>query len=132
MKPPDESGNPKNVIRSCIVVCIILLISGITLIYTTYSSLRRPLDFGGALTDRITATDDQAKQQQFNILLLRAVDNRIAAVKALQRRVIFFTGGVVAFGTLTAWFLVRVHRSLRRDVTYEIGYAEESPNERSA
>lgn len=132
MKSPDQSGSPPNVIRQAIIGCILWIISGLTLIYTTYSSVRRPHDFGGTLTERITATDDQAKQQQFNVLLLRAVDNRVAAVKALQRRVIIFAAGTVAFGALTACFLVRVYRSLRREVTYEIVYADDSPDDRMA
>jgi len=132
MKTSDDSRSPPNVIRSAIIGCIVWIISGLTLIYTTYSSVRRPLDLGGTLTERITATEDQAKQQQFNVLLVRAVDNRIAAVKAFQRRVIFFASGVVAIGVLTTWFLVRVHRSLRREVTYEIAYADESPNDHNA
>lgn len=119
MNPSDDSGSPPNVIRWAIIGCIVWVISGLTLILTTCSLVRRPHDLG-ALTERITATEDQAKQQQFNALLVRAVDNRIAAVKALQRRVIFFASGTVAFGVLTAWFLVRVQRSLRREVTYGI------------
>jgi hypothetical protein len=120
MNSPDKSGSPPNIIRWAIIGCIAWIISGLTLIVTTYSSLRRPLDLGGTLTERITSTEDQAKQQQFNVLLLRVIDNRIAAVKALQRRVIFFATGTVAVGVLTAWFLFRVYRSLRRDVTYEM------------
>lgn len=49
MKPSDESGNPPNVIRWAIIGCIVWILSGVTLIYTTYSSIRRPLDVGGTL-----------------------------------------------------------------------------------
>ena len=132
MKTTEESGSPSNVIRWAIIGCIAWIISGLALIFTTYSSLRRPVDFGGALTEHITATEDQAKQQQFNTLLLSAVDNRIAAVKALQRRVVVFAIGTVASGVLTAWFLVRVYRRLRPGVTFEIAYADDSPDQRDA
>lgn len=130
MKSSDQFDIPPHVIRSAIICCIVWIISGLTLIYTTYSAVRRPHDFGGTLTERITATEDQARQQQFNVILLRAVDNRIAAVKENQRRVILFASGV-GLGALTAWFLVRVYRSLRREVAYVIGYDDDPPDERS-
>lgn len=116
----DDSDTPPKVIRWCIIITAVWLINGASLIYWSYSSLRRPLDLGGTLTEQITATDDQAKQRQFNLLLLRAVDNRIAAVKSLQRRVIFLAGGVIATGAITIWVLLRLQRSLHRYVTYEV------------
>ena len=131
MKSSDQSNSLPRVIRSAIICCIVWILCGLTLIYTTASAVRRPHDFAGTLTERITSTEDQARQQQFNVLLLRAVDNRIAAVKDLQRRVIFFASGVVALGVLTAWFLVRVYRSLRREIAYVIAYADDSPDEPS-
>lgn len=120
MKSSDTPGTPPDVIRWCIIITAIWMLNGATLIYWTYSSLRRPLGVGGTLIEGITATDDQAKQQEFNLRLVRAVDNRIAAVKSLQRRVIFFAGGAIATGAFTIWVLVRLQLSLRHYVTYEL------------
>ena len=125
MKASDAPGTPPDVIRWCIIIAAVWMLNGATLIYWTYSSLRRPLAVGGTLIERITATDDQAKQQEFNLRLVRAVDNRVAAVKSLQRRVIIFAGGVLATGAFTIWVLVRLQRSLRHYVTYEVRSIDE-------
>lgn len=120
MNSSRETASPRNVIRWCIIVTAIWMLNGATLILSTYSSLRKPLDVGGRLTERITATTDPAAQQELNLLMVKVVDNRIAAIKSLQRRVIIFASGAIATGAFTIWFLVDLRRALRPVVTYEL------------
>lgn len=120
MKSIKESNTPPDAIRWCIIITALWILNGATLIYWTYSSLRKPLAVGGTLIERIAATDDQAKQQEFNLRMAQAIDNRVAAAKSLQHRVIFLTGGVMLTGGLHIWFLIGLRRSLRHHVSYEL------------
>lgn len=120
MNSSRDTASPHNVIRWCIIVTAIWMLNGASLIYLTYSSLRKPLDVGGRLTERITATTDPATQQELNLLMVKVVDNRIAAIKSLQRRVIFFASSAIATGAFMIWFLVDLRRALRPVITYEL------------
>lgn len=114
----DNPGSPRDFIRWCLILTAVWLLNGVTLIYWVYPSLDGPREFRSTLTEQITATDNPAEQQRLNLRLLQMVENRVAALQTLQRRVIILAGGVLVTGTMILWVLVRLQRSLRR--TYEL------------
>jgi hypothetical protein len=107
-------------LRWCLVVNAIWILGVAGFVWRTHVSVEHHLNFSDTWTPKIVSTNDMASQKELNLLLLKAVDNRIAAVKALQRHVIGLAVYGGTLGVFNVLFLLRLHRSLRREVHYTI------------
>lgn len=107
-------------VRWCLIANIIWLTGVAGFVWQTYVSAERHLTFADTWTPKIAKSNDLETQKQLNLQLLKAVDNRVAAVKALQRRAIGFGTLAAALGSVNFAFLLVLHRCLRREVHFTI------------
>lgn len=108
------------ILRWCIIANAIWIVGFAGFVWLTYSSAQRHLRFAETWTPKITSANDLDTQRQLSLSLLNAVDNRIAAVQVLRRRIVAFGALVAALGAFNFLFLLRLHRSLRREVQFVI------------
>ncbi|MEO5915780.1 MAG: hypothetical protein ABIS50_16210 [Luteolibacter sp.] len=120
MKSSDESGSPTHLIRWCIILTALWMLNAATLVYSIYPAGKQPVDSGDSLAARITSTEDTAKQREINLGLLKVIDLRTARTESLKHRVIFLSGGVIVTGAMMVGFLMRLHRSVRRRMEYDL------------